>query len=81
MFAHKRAWRAAAGAAVAFLLTGCAPPPPAPVVGPDPADPNSGTPGVGYRSTIGPYTSQRPVAPALGRAPNDGKAPAPNSGQ
>jgi hypothetical protein len=77
MYAHRRAYcaAAAAGAALAFFLTACSPPPPAPVVGPDPADPNSGTPGIGSRSTLGPYSSQRPAAPALERAPNDGATP------
>jgi hypothetical protein len=77
MCGHRRApcAAAAAGAALVFFLTACAPPPPAPVVGPDPADPDSGSPRVGYRSTIGPYTSQRPAVPALERAPNDGATP------
>ena len=77
MFAHKRACYVAAtlGGALALFLAACAPPPAAPVVGADPADPNSGTPRVGYRSTVGPYTSQRPVAPALGRERTEGVAP------
>jgi len=83
MFAHRRAYCAAAVAApaLAFFLAACAPPPPAPVVGPDPADPNSGTPRVRYRSTVGPYTSQRPAAPALGRAPTEDAAPSPSRGR
>jgi hypothetical protein len=82
MFAHilTHCATAAAGAALAFFLAACAPPPPAPVVGPDPVDPKSGAPRVGYRSTVGPYTSQRPAAPVLGREPNDGAAPASKSG-
>lgn len=82
MFAHitSHGATAAAGAVLALLLATCAPPPPAPVVGPDPADPNFGAPRVGYRSTVGPYTSQRPAAPALGREPNEGARPAPKSG-
>jgi hypothetical protein len=95
MRAYSTAVRAAAGArltyspaqtvalatALILVVAACAPPPPAPVVGPDPADPNSGTPRVDYRSTIGPYSSQRPAAPVLGREQSDGVAPASKPGR
>jgi hypothetical protein len=47
----------------------------------DPADPAARAPRVGYRSTIGSYTSQRPVSPGPWREQNERAAPAPKSGQ
>ena len=47
----------------------------------DPADPGAKVAGVGYRSTIAPYTSLRPTAPAPWRQQNERVAPAPKSGQ
>ena len=41
----------------------------------DPADPATRTAGVGYRSTIAPYTAQRPSTPAPWRARNDSVTP------
>lgn len=65
----------AAMSAVALTLGGCLPTP-VPLAGADPADPSARTAGVGYRSTIAPYTSLRPVAPSSWREQNDRAAPA-----
>lgn len=43
----------------------------------DPADPAAKTARVGYRSTVGPYTSLRPVEPAPWRERNDAVTPQP----
>ena len=64
--------------ALALLLTGCLP---TPLVGPDPSDPGARTPPVGYRSTIGPYRSQRPVSPAPWGEQNERVTPQPKSSQ
>jgi hypothetical protein len=61
-------------AAIAVGLSGCAATG-APVVGPDPSDPNVRVPRVGYRSTIGSYTSQRPVSPVPWQEQNRRVAP------
>jgi hypothetical protein len=53
----------------------------APLVGADPADPGAKVAGVGYRSTVAPYTSLRPTAPSSWREQNDRVAPQPKSGQ
>lgn len=63
-----------------LLLTGCAAQPPVPA-GPDPSEPGVRTPRVDYRSTIGSYTSQRPVAPSAWQKQNEQVAPAPKSGE
>jgi hypothetical protein len=47
------------------------------LAGGGPADPSAKVKGVGYRSTIAPYTSLRPVAPAPWRDRNDSVAPPP----
>ncbi|MCS3450524.1 MULTISPECIES: hypothetical protein [Bradyrhizobium] len=41
----------------------------------DPANPAAGTVGVGYRSTIAPYSSLRPSTPLPWRERNDGVTP------
>jgi hypothetical protein len=46
-----------------------------------PADAAERTAGVGYRSTIAPYTSLRPSAPAPWRARNDSVTPQPKTGR
>src|SRR5262245_43770638 len=78
---------ASAGALIASLLlplvlslptNGCSAPPP-PVAGPDPADPGARAPRVGYRPTIAPYSSQRPVEPAPWGEQNQRVVPQPNS--
>lgn len=62
---------------LALLDAGCASVPPRPLAGADPADPAARVPAVRYRSTIGPYTSQRPVDPAPWGEQNERVAPAP----
>jgi hypothetical protein len=52
-----------------------------PLAGADPADPGAKVVGVGYRSTIAPYTSLRPTAPGSWREQNERVAPAPKSNQ
>jgi hypothetical protein len=66
--------------AAALTLAGCIPAR-SPLAGADPADPAAKVAGVGYRSTIAPYTSLRPTAPSSWREQNDRVAPAPKSGQ
>jgi hypothetical protein len=67
-------------AVTVFALGGCMPTA-VPLAGADPADPSAKVAGVGYRSTIAPYTSLRPTAPSSWREQNDRVAPAPKSGQ
>ena len=62
---------------LAALIAGCADVPPRPLIGADPADPAARVPPVRYRSTIGPYTSQRPVEPAPWGEQNERVAPEP----
>ena len=66
---------------VLSLLTACSAPPPPPLVGADPADPGARAPRVGYRSTIAPYSSQRPVEPGSWGEQNQPVTPQPKSGQ
>ena len=66
----------AAIAAAALTLGGCLPTT-VPLAGADPADPGAKVAGVGYRSTITPYTSLRPTTPSSWREQNDLVAPAP----
>jgi hypothetical protein len=68
----------AAIAAAALTLVGCLPTT-VPLAGPDPADPGARVAGVGYRSTVAPYTSLRPAAPSSWREQNDRVAPASKS--
>jgi hypothetical protein len=62
-------------AATALALGGCMPTA-VPLAGNDPADLSANVAGVGYRSTIAPYTSLRPTAPSSWREQNDRVAPA-----
>jgi hypothetical protein len=66
----------AAIAAAALTLGGCLPTT-VPLEGADPADAGAKVAGVGYRSTIAPYTSLRPTTPSSWREQNDRVAPAP----
>jgi len=67
--------RAFAGFTAAVLtLAGCMPAT-VPLAGADPADPSVKVAGVGYRSTIAPYTSLRPTAPRSWREQNERVAP------
>lgn len=47
----------------------------------DPANPSAATAGVGYRSTIAPYSSLRPATPLPWRERNDGVTPPAKSNQ
>ncbi len=64
----------------ATMLGGCMLPA-APLVGADPADPGAKVAGVGYRSSIAPYTSFRPAAPSGWTEQNQRVAPTPKPGQ
>ena len=66
----------AAISAAALALGGCLPTT-VPLAGADPADPRIPVAGVGYRSTVAPYSSRRPAAPTGWREQNDRAAPAP----
>jgi len=70
-----------AGLTAAALTLGACMPATLPVAGADPADPGAKVAAVGYRSTVAPYTSLRPTAPASWREQNDRAAPAPKSGR
>ena len=74
-------FRILAGMAVTAITLGGCTPATVPLVGADPADPGAKVAGVGYRSTVAPYTSLRPTAPSSWREQNDRVAPAPKSGQ
>ena len=74
-------FRLLAGMAVTALTLGGCMPTAVPLAGADSADPGAKVAGVGYRSTIAPYTSLRPTAPSSWREQNDGVAPAPKSGE
>jgi hypothetical protein len=63
-------------AATAIAWSGCMPAT-APLAGADPADPAARVARVGYRSTIAPYESLRPVTPAPWRERNDSVTPQP----
>jgi hypothetical protein len=76
----------AAVCAAALAISGCAAPPVAPAVGPDPSNPAARTPAVDYRSTTAPYSSRRPVEPGPSpeqswREQNERAAPQPKSAQ
>lgn len=61
-----------------LTLGGCLPTT-VPLAGADPADSSARVASVGYRSTVAPYTSLRPVSPSSWREQNDRAAPAPRS--
>ena len=67
--------------ALTLLLAGCSAPPASPLAESDPSNPAARAPRVGYRSTVGPYKSQRPVSPGPWREQNEQVTPAPKSGQ
>ena len=60
----------------AALVQGCTAPLPYALAGPDPSNPSVATSAVGYRSTIGPFTSMRPVEPSAWQQQNEQVAPA-----
>jgi hypothetical protein len=78
---NQRGCRILAGAALAAVVLGGCVPTTVALVGADPADPTARVAGVGYRSTIAPYTSLRPTAPRSWRGLNEGVAPKPKSDQ
>lgn len=59
------------------LVQGCAAALPSVSAEPAPSNPSAPTPRVSYRSTIGPYTSMRPVEPAPWQKQNEQVAPSP----
>lgn len=63
-------------AAAALTLSGCMPATTS-GAGADPADPAAKAARVDYRSTVAPYTSLRPAAPAPWRERNDVVSPQP----
>lgn len=63
---------------VALALGGCAAQT-VPLVGADPADPGAKVAGVGYRSTVAPYTSLRPTTPSGWKEQNQRVTPSPKS--
>ena len=67
-------------AATVFTLGGCMPRA-VPLADADPADPAARVAGVGYHSTIAPYTRLRPTAPGPWREQNDRVTPVPKSDQ
>jgi hypothetical protein len=64
--------------AVTFAAAGCTPATTR-LAGADPADPAARVAGVGYRSTIAPYTSLRPSTPKPWRGRNEPVAPRPGN--
>lgn len=96
MSAQNPARRAAVGPAAAALVpprfktpllfmallavAGCTAKPSASLA-PDPSDPDARTPRAEYRSTIGSYTRQRPVAPSAWQKQNEQVTPAPKSSE
>jgi hypothetical protein len=66
-----------AAIALALLASACAAVPTAPIAGPDPADPDARVAATGYRSTIEPYESRRPVEPVPWRERNERVSPQP----
>lgn len=77
--AFRQSARGLAVLMLAGLLPACVGTLAKPLAGPDPADPGIRTPRVGYRSTVAPYVSQRPVEPGPWREQNERVAPAPRS--
>ena len=70
-------WRTFSLAVLAVLIQGCAAQPPQQHPGSSAFDPEARVPPVRYRSTLGTYSSQRPVEPMPWRERNDGVAPVP----
>src|SRR5258708_36175643 len=72
-------FRTFAGMTAAALTLGACMPTTVPLAGADPAHPGAKVAGVGYRSTIAPYTSLRAAAPSSWREHNDRVRPGPKS--
>ncbi|WP_458760875.1 hypothetical protein ACSVBT_08895 [Afipia sp. TerB] len=75
-----RTFRTIAGVALAAMTLGGCAVPLAQLAGADPADPSAKVAGVGYRSTIAPYTSLRPTTPSGWKEQNQSVTPSPKSG-
>ena len=73
--------RMVAAIAAAVPLAGCVTDSRPVAIAGDPANPASATAGVGYRSTIAPYSSLRPATPLPWRERNDGVTPPAKSNQ
>jgi hypothetical protein len=69
--------RMLAAAMVASLTGACAMTAPAPLAGSDPANPSARVPALKYRSTLGTYSSQRPVEPSPPTESNGAGTPQP----
>ena len=79
---HRIFRTAISGAVIAMTVaaSGCTPATTR-VAAADPADPAARIAGVGYRSTIAPYTAIRPSTPTPWRERNDSVAPQPKPGR
>jgi len=66
---------------LALLTHACNGAPPAPLGGADPSEPGARAPRVGYRSTIAPYDSQRPIEPGPWGEQSQPVVPQPKYGQ
>ena len=69
--------RVLAVAMLATLTGACAATVPSPLVGADPASASARVPALKYRSTLGTYSSQRPVEPTPPAAPDAPGTPQP----
>ncbi len=63
---------------IAGVIQSCAAPPMTPFAGPDPSEPFARIPAVRYRSTIGPFASQRPAEPGPWQQKAEPAGPAAN---
>ena len=66
-------------AALGLLTQACSNAPRSPYTGSDPSDPAVPVPSTGYRSTVAPFTSRRPVEPRPWLDQNERVAPASKS--
>ena len=76
----RRSIHAAALLCALLAVAGCTAPL-QPTAALDPSNPEIRVPTTGYRSTLGPFTSQRPVDPADWKGTNQRITPQPKSGQ
>ena len=76
----QRSLRAVLLVGALIAVTGCTAPS-QPFVGPDPADTSVRVPPTRYRSTLGPYSSQRPVEPGDWVDANERVTPQPKPGR
>ncbi len=84
-FGRERVWprirpgKLATVSLVAVLMQGCTAAPTSPYIGADPSDPTVPVPSTGYRSTVAPFNSRRPVEPRPWLEQNERVGPAPKS--